>query len=133
MANLTYGEVLEKYRREGYLIVPGFYNKDGKDYHCKICRWANDHAGERECKGCGYTKMKAGREKKEIRGVDVCKLTLEEWQVFQIIVEQIKRGETPCITIEDFARGCEKRIEEANKKYEAEKAGQQLTEVILYG
>lgn len=126
MADLN--KVLTYYQQAGWLTVPGLYDSEGKDNHCKICNWYNDHAGDRACQGCGYTKMKAGKEKKEICGVAVRSLTLEEWQVFQIIAKQILRGESPYITVEEFAKVCKKRIEGAAMQ----KTEQQKIDEMLY-
>lgn len=129
MANLN--GILNHYRQTGWLTVPGLYNTDGKDNRCKICNWYNDHATERECQGCSYAKMKDEKAKKAIFGVDVRKLKLEEYQVFQIVAKQIIHGETPYITVEEFAEECKKRIEDEESKA-LQKTEQQKIAEILY-
>lgn len=128
MANLN--EILRHYRQEGWLVVPGLYNTEGKDNRCKICNWYNDHATERKCQGCSYTKMKDGKAKKAIGGVDVSKLKLEEWQAFQIIAKQIIHDETPYVTIEELAEECKKRIEDEGNTLQ--KTEQQKMAELLY-
>lgn len=124
--------ILNYYRREGWLIVPGYYNTEGKEPRCRICGWENDHATERICQNCGYRKRAEGRTKKQIDEIDVRRLELEEWQVFQVIAQQILRGETPYITVEEFAEVCKARIDEMDQNSKIQKTEQQRINEILH-
>ncbi len=124
--------VLKHYQQLGWLDVPGLHDPKGRRNSCKICNWYNDHDGERECPTCCYHKSNDGKAKKMIHGVDVRKLEFKEYQVFQVIARQILHGETPFVTVEEFAEECEKRIARTEENEKTQKTEQQEIDEILY-
>lgn len=134
MANAS-RRIYNYYKNAGYLEVPGYYNTEGKDYHCKICNWENTSASAGICHNCDFRHTQARKANKIIAGsIPVCALKREEWQVFQAIATQIAGGETPFATVEEYADECKASLEEARKEREEKKNKtlEQRRDAILY-
>lgn len=125
--------IYSHYEAEGYLEVPGYYNTEGKDCHCKICNWENTSASAGICSNCDYRYSKAHKANEKIRGVAVRLLSREEWQVFEAIARQMLAHETPFATLEDYAEECTEHIKESEEKRKTIETDQQRINKLLYG
>lgn len=134
MANVS-RRIYNYYKNAGYLEVPGDYNTEGKDYHCRICNWENTSASAGICHNCTSEYMWARKANKIIAGsIPVRTLKREEWQVFQAIATQIAGGETPFATVEEYVDECKASLEEARKEREEKRSKtlEQQRDAILY-
>lgn len=125
--------IYNHYKRAGYLSVPGFYDREGRDNRCKICNWYNEGGSERICLNCGDRYRKAHKANKEIHGISVRLLSREEWQVFEAIARQMLAHETPFATLEEYAEECAEHIKESEEKRKTMVTDQQRIDKLLYG
>lgn len=98
--------IITWYREHDYLKVPGRY--DGKDCTCRICGWSNwdgEHAKECiECKARYQRDKQDGQFPLQLKYVE-----WEDWLVLQAIDKQIRLGEQPYATAEEFIEEIEER------------------------
>lgn len=124
--------ILEHYIEEDYVKVPGYYEK-GKDPHCRICKEGENWSCTPSiCPNCLNKYWKAREDNKSIQGISLYEMGVEDYLVFRAINVQIKNGETPYATPEEFAKEVRERHEKISEAFRKENARQQALEDELY-
>ncbi len=98
-------QIVDQYEKEGYIEVPGYYSEKGR--HCRLCGWENDSEFPKTCPKC-----KAQYEQDSVDKqfpLNFTWLSIEDWLILQAIEHQIKIGEQPYATLEEFAENIRDR------------------------
>lgn len=134
MADLSYEEIVQKYRDAGYLTVPGQYNK-AKENRCKICGWQNwEQADECICPHCSRQYNQDRKTDRMIAGkIGARSLTRDSWLVLRAIATQMAEGKSPCIAMEDFIDLYNLYREQAQRTGQSKTPEQEKRDAFFYG
>jgi len=101
--------IFDWYKKEGgYIEVPGKYDERG--CKCHLCGWENwDSSHAKTCPKC---KERYNQDKRDGQfPLQLKHIEYEDWAIFHAIDKQLRLGEQPYATVDEYRKELEQRNE----------------------